>query len=116
MLIYHTIPLLSPLMIQLPPETYGADMLPQVFNDPKMLQQTLINYPDIRYFLFDMRFRDLVTSDATRKIISHWEDTGKIKPIINKDKILVYQILVPLTQLDFTIPANPSNTKSSMLK
>jgi hypothetical protein len=116
MLIYHTIPLLSPLMIQMPPETYGADMLPQVFNDPKMLQQTLINYPDIRYFLFDMRFRDLVTSDATRKIISHWEDTGKIKPIINKDKILVYQILVPLTQLDFTIPANPSNTKSSMLK
>lgn len=105
MLIYATIPELQPYMIQLPDSYFGPDMLPDDFNNLANLQKILGTYPDIRYFLFDMRFRKLVTTEESRKVLTSWLNSGKLKVIFSDSNIVLYQIMVPTNQLNYTLPS-----------
>jgi hypothetical protein len=108
MLIFGVIPALSPYIIHLPPQTFGSDMLPDVFSTPAILQATLKYYPNTRYFLFNNYFQNLVTSADTRLLLNHWLQNGSLRIVINKNDIVLYQIMVPLEQLDFTVPSAPA--------
>ena len=101
MLIFNTIPMLAPHIIDLPPTTYGADMLPQVFNDPHLLAQSFKNYPDIRYFVIDERFSRLTVAPAVQKLLTAWVNSGQITKVFDIGGIALYQIKVPLAKLKF---------------
>jgi hypothetical protein len=105
MLLFATIPMLTPYMIQLPLSYFGPSMLPEVFNNLTNLQKILATYPDIRYFLFDMRFKMLVTTPESRKLFDSWLKSGKIKVVFNNNNLVLYEIMVPPNQLNFTLPS-----------
>lgn len=108
MLVFGTLPMFSPYIVQLPNNYFGANMLPQTFEDPLMLQRTLVAYPKVRYFLFDMNFLKLVSNKATRNLLENWLDTGKIKAVMHNNNIVLYEIMVPLAQLNFSVPLQNS--------
>lgn len=104
MLLFDQLPILASHIVPAPQSYFGSNMLPQTFSNLSLLQQMLNEHPDVRYFLFDMRFFDLVTSQDSRKVIKSWIDTKKITPVLDDTEIVLYRINVPLSELNFTVP------------
>ena len=101
MLIFATMPILAPHIINLPASAYGSDMLPQIFNDPVLLQQSLKNYPDVHYFIVDERFSRLIVSAKVQDLFNNWTKAGQLTKVFEIGGIALFQITVPLNTLKF---------------
>lgn len=98
-LVLGTMPVFAPYIVQLPVSYFGPDMLPQVFNQVNLLQQALVSYPDIRYFLIDGRYIKLLTSKPIDALLKTWVQQGKLKIVLDDNKLVLYQIMVPTQKL-----------------
>lgn len=83
---YAYLPFLKPYVTPEPTLSYGNNMISNLFISPEALHVFLQKHSDIHYFILNIKYQNLLESDAVKQLFSRWLREGKIILIFPKNR------------------------------